>query len=669
MIILNFYLLIFFKKRPLLESIQCINEKNELKSALSETKMWYEKSRDELPDTVKMLVEFSIKYIETYKDDIQKSYNILSELRRSMGILPKSEKMSALLKDQGNLINGQLETEETKLSEEENKKRIGLRRKIFKLMRQWERLPKRNKNKLKLFNNIKPINMDSKNNSDLDINVKADKELQLVEETVFDTSSSYVQDNEQKIQVSKGMEFSNEKGLISKYDERVRYDVKLLITKTTYKVETVTSPTTGKSVTAKVTDGPAGTQYTWETVTSLIQFTVGYCIPMNRLSKMLGGGFFSSSQIWYILRDAAKAFLPIYMNLFEEMSDSYLLSGDDTPVLVLESKKAEPQEENSSASDDSILPEEKNKKISEILNERFGFKFPYANKKGKKKQIYVSLLTGKTVLKDRRSTVVFYRSHFGNLGNLVSTLLESRSPKYEQLLFQSDLLSGNTPVIPTKIILTPSLTSYVNEKGENLEPLFKIVHAGCAAHARRAIAKYWKDDPVLCVDLLSRFNCLANLEKNIDMFGRTKERVLRVRQKWCRKVWNSILKMCKEHVDNHSEKSHLGKGLRYIIRNYEKLIRYLDYPHIEFTNNNRERLLRYEALLESSAKFRKTFEGRAVFDILRTIISTATAAEINLQEYLQYVIKNKEKAALEPEKYTPYAFALLKDKEKQQQTL
>jgi len=638
-----------------LETFKHQNIDSDFQTALNETKIWYEKNRFELPEKVKMMFEFSIKYIENYKDNSRKSYNILSELRRSMGILPKSEKSSSILSDKSIPINE--EDDESNLSEEEKKIRTNLRSKIFKLMRQWNRLPKINKNKPKKYNNSNEIIF--KNNRS-ETNSKADDELEVVEETVFDSSSSYANSNDQKNQVSKDMEFPNEKGLISKYDERVRYDVKLLITKTTYQVETVTSSITGRSVTAKVTDGPEGTQYTWATVTSIIQFTVGYCIPMNRLSKMLGGGFFSSTQIWYILRDAAKIFLPIYINLFEEMSDSYLLSGDDTPVLVLESKKENLEVENNHLSNTL----DKKKKIYENLNERFGFNFPYANQKGKKKQMYVSLLTGKTVLKDRRSTVVFYRSHFGNLGNLLSILLESRSPKNEKILFQSDLLSGNMPNIPSKKIHIPTETDYKNEKGENIEPLFKIVHAGCAAHARRPFAKYWQDDPILGVDLLSRFNCLANLERSIDMYGRTKERVLRVRQKWCKKVWESILKACKENVDNHSEKSHLGKGLRYIIRNYEKLTQYLEYPHIEFTNNNRERLLRYEALLAASAKFRKTFEGRAVFDILRTIISTATAAEINLQEYLEFVLKNKAKVAVEPEKYTPYAFALAKDKSK-----
>ncbi len=99
----------------------------------------------------------------------------------------------------------------------------------------------------------------------------------------------------------------------------------------------------------------------------------------------------------------------------------------------------------------------------------------------------------------------------------------------------------------------------------------------------------------------------------------------------------------------------LHQACKYVIKNFEELTRYLDNPHLQYTNNGSERALRIEKCMLDSSKFRKTRKGRAVLDVLRTINATCTAAGIDITEYLKYYFKNKDQAV---EKLTPYGVAL-----------
>jgi hypothetical protein len=69
-----------------------------------------------------------------------------------------------------------------------------------------------------------------------------------------------------------------------------------------------------------------------------------------------------------------------------------------------------------------------------------------------------------------------------------------------------------------------------------------------------------------------------------------------------------------------------------------------------------------------NSKFRKTRKGRAVLDILRTINATCTAAEVELEDYLQYVFTHEEEMIRNPEQFTPYTVALKLERLKEEAT-
>jgi hypothetical protein len=96
----------------------------------------------------------------------------------------------------------------------------------------------------------------------------------------------------------------------------------------------------------------------------------------------------------------------------------------------------------------------------------------------------------------------------------------------------------------------------------------------------------------------------------------------------------------------------LYEAAAYIVNHFEELTLYLRNPRLEMSNNARERALRIEKCMLSSSQFRKTRNGRATLDILRTMNATCTAAELELADYLKYIYKHRHEVAENPEAFT-----------------
>ena len=432
-------------------------------------------------------------------------------------------------------------------------------------------------------------------------------------------------------------EFERAKGLHVSHDYPKRMDIKVVATEIRYKVETVTDPLTGKSVRASMLDdGPDGFQVTWGAVANLIKLHVGFAIPINRITLMIGQPEFSSGKICRVLQYIAMNLVGVYLCMADQLSDSGLVCGDDTKTKVLNP--------NSTGKPDAICDE---------IDAQLGWTQPRANGKGDKKALNVSLVVGKTE-KDPRSTIRFFRTHVGSVGNLLSKIFESRSPKAGPVIFQGDLSTTN---LPNRDILE--------------ELVLKL--AGCGAHARRPFWRFRKDDEAFCYYMLRGFLALAKIEKLIDARGRTRENTLKLRGRYGRWIWHAMRNRCIAATtgkvpspgtypkgitpDVWPRNTELNKAAMYVINHFKELTLYLDHPEVEYTNNGRERALRIEKCMLSSSKFRKTKRGRVTLDILRTINSTCTAANVDLTDYLRFVFKHVDELYEYPENFTPYAFA------------
>ena len=267
----------------------------------------------------------------------------------------------------------------------------------------------------------------------------------------------------------------------------------------------------------------------------------------------------------------------------------------------------------------------------------FGRAFKKRRGKGTKRSLNVSVVIGKSRAEDPRSYIFFFRTHLGTFGDLVTKILENRSPKKKALTIVSDMASTNL-VLP------------------EIDQKFTITRAGCGPHARRPFWRLKNKDERLCYWMLSAFLVLEQIEDRIDELGRTKARIERYRQRYSRKIWAAILKRCEavlrgETLYGHHwpKTSELAKACQYIVNHYPALTRYIDDPRLPSNNNLSERVLRWDKIMQDASKFRMTEAGRLHVDILRTIVHTCSAANVDLKDYLLFVFKNREAIAISPQ--------------------
>lgn len=477
------------------------------------------------------------------------------------------------------------------------------------------------------------------------VKIKEQLEFALAGEMMFSEPSSLRGIEKLKDTVRRMKEFGKEKGLVSTYDYTKRVDLKIMVTDTTHQVETVTDPTTGKSVRASLADvGPEGFQLTWGAIANLVKLHVGFAIPINRLAMLIGQPEFTSGKICRILHYMALNLLPVYLCLIEDLSDAAIISGDDTKTKVLQLDS--PEEDT----------------LAKAIDDMLGFAQLKKNGSGDKKGLNVSLLVGRSEQKDPRSTIRFFRTHLGSVGDLLSQALEMRSPQTGPLTFQGDLSTSNLP-------------------SHELMKRIELIIAGCGAHARRPFWRHREEDGALCYFMLRGFLMLSQIEDRIDARGRSRENILKLRSRYAKWVWQAlrhraIAATSGEILGRATYRKDCGPDVwppgtdlyvacRYVINHFEELTRYLGNPHLHYTNNGIERALRIEKCMLSGSKFRKTRGGRAVLDVLRSINATCTAAKVDLTVYIRYVFQHLPELRESPKNFTPYAVALHFERQKQ----
>ena len=574
------------------------------------------------------VVQLSAELAETK----QRASNLLALFRKAIGVEPKSERGDRSAADvEKNSKPAKTDTEKLAALKARRKKLLA------EIRRYEDRLGKGRKKRQK------------KDPAALSLKARAEESEKRAEptflrsaETVFTGNLALASEEARPLKVDRLEEFENPKGLHSVSDDRTRYEYGVTTKTIHLKVETVTDPRTGQSVTASTDEiGPPNSQATWVAIANTIISVIGYAIPINRLALMLQAScpYFTSQRICFYLKMSAELFQPIYNCLGEnELPECDVLQGDDTKVRVIEIQK---RLKNGGTLDEPI-EDSLVAKVAKV----FGRVFDKKRGLGKKRSLNVSVVIGKTRVEDPRSYIFFFRSHLGTFGDLLTKMLETRSPKRKQLTILSDLATTNL------------LSKELYDK-------FEITHAGCGPHARRPFWRHKDKDQRLCYWMLSAFLVLEQIEDQIDELGRTGARITRYRQRYAKKVWTAIKKRCESVMRQEAvygyvwpKTSELYIACQYILTHYGALTRYLEDPRLPSNNNLSERVLRWDKIMEDASKFRMTEAGRLHVDILRTIVHTCSAARVELKDYLMFVFKNRDAIALEPSKYTPYAYAL-----------
>lgn len=399
--------------------------------------------------------------------------------------------------------------------------------------------------------------------------------------------------------------------------------------------------------------GPARSDVTWGFITYACIMIAQQITPMHRLARSLTttARKFTTTDMTRYFTSAAERFIPVYLNLVSQLANAPVLSGDDTSALVLEvagsfekqpdSNEPRPWDAYATAAKarETLTHGETASDMGPLLAAELGFWAVRKDKKGNKRQLNVSILSGRADADDPRSTIVLYRTHIGSLGNLLDAILPKRAPSNVGLVIQSDL----------------STTNLVEDS--TLCERFDIKFAGCAAHARRPFAMYQSDDEENCGAILHYFMGFSLHEKIINAYGKNPINTVAIRDTDDRQMWEEIREHCELIIALHAKTTPLAQAANYILKNYDKLTYYLTDARVSSNNNFSERMLRPEKLIQRNSMFRQTLKGRFSLDIMRTMIQTCLAAEVIPSEYIEWVLRQPPSAvAANPEAHTPRAY-------------
>jgi hypothetical protein len=103
--------------------------------------------------------------------------------------------------------------------------------------------------------------------------------------------------------------------------------------------------------------------------------------------------------------------------------------------------------------------------------------------------------------------------------------------------------------------------------------------------------------------------------------------------------------------------SALGQALRYVLRHWDGLTKFLTVAGAPLDNNVAERALKRAVLLRKNALFYKNEHGALVGEILLSLIETCRLNKVSAWKYLLGLMRERSQARANPDAYLPWNYA------------
>jgi len=196
--------------------------------------------------------------------------------------------------------------------------------------------------------------------------------------------------------------------------------------------------------------------------------------------------------------------------------------------------------------------------------------------------------------------------------------------------------SGDTP----KTVLKDSTGRLVVDQHTGYNAVTKPggrVRAGCLAHARRRIFEQSEHSETKeALDLIADIYRVEADAKAAGIVGTDAH--LALRRERSRPLFAQLLRWARRHRDNFEPRSGMGKAIRYLLRYFRELGRFLRYASIPPDNNIAEASLRRVALGRSNYLFFGHEDAGHNFAVLYTLVASCEKNDVNAIDYLADVL-------------------------------
>jgi hypothetical protein len=161
--------------------------------------------------------------------------------------------------------------------------------------------------------------------------------------------------------------------------------------------------------------------------------------------------------------------------------------------------------------------------------------------------------------------------------------------------------------------------------------------AYCWAHCRRQFVDLAKTAPApIATEALKRIAELYEIEAEVRGQNPDTRRV--VRQQKAKPLVEALKSWLEKTLAQVPGGSNIAKAIRYLLKHWEGLIRFLDDGRIEIDSNTVERAMRPIALTRKNALFAGSDEGAENWAMLASLIETCKLHGVNPEAYFTDVL-------------------------------
>lgn len=321
----------------------------------------------------------------------------------------------------------------------------------------------------------------------------------------------------------------------------------------------------------------------------------GCGLPLHRLENLqanLGHPLAASTQ-WDILNVSAVNLSPVYEALVQVAAQGELIHNDDTTMKILAFLKQQD---------------------------------PDSSRKG----IYTTGLVSKW----NDHQIALFMTGNSHAGENLTEVLRHRASGLPPPVQMSDAASRN----------------------ESKE--FKTILANCLSHARRYFVELVDRFPDECAYIIEQLARVYHHEAICKKQDLSPKQRLAYHQEHSAEVMKEIKSWCHHQMDEKlvEPNSGLGKAIKYLLKHWPKLTRFLHVPGAPLDNNLCERTLKKAILHRKNALFYKTQRGARVGDLFMSLIHTCQLEGINPLDYLTWLLNNSKELEKCPESYLPWHY-------------
>jgi hypothetical protein len=222
-----------------------------------------------------------------------------------------------------------------------------------------------------------------------------------------------------------------------------------------------------------------------------------------------------------------------------------------------------------------------------------------------------------------------------------------------------DLLEQRQKDLPAPLLMNDGLSHNTSK----LPPELEVVLANCLTHGRRQFVNVLEAFPSDCQHVIEQLRLVYKHDAQARDAGMDPQARLAWHQEKSGPVMEELKTWMEFQLDERNEKriednSGLGKAIRYMLKRWARLTRFLQIPGAPLDNNAAERSLKKAVLARKNSLFYKTLHGAQVGDLFMILIHTCELNKVNPFRYLTDLQRHAEEVRDNPGAWLPWNFHL-----------